>query len=164
MTGPLSMGVVGVVEPHGHDHVRHLASMSGVRLAGVYDIDLARAAEIAAAFECRVFASLPELLDRVHAVSVAVPTPNHLEVGLECLAHGVAVLMEKPFATSLEEADDLLAAAQRNGVLLAVGHVERFNRAVRAARAVLDKPVFLEGTRLAPFPALRDRMSPSCST
>jgi predicted dehydrogenase len=70
---------------------------------------------------------------------------------LQCLQRGVAVLMEKPLAATLAEADDLVAAASRHGVVLAVGHVERFNRAMRATRAVLDRPAFIEGMRLAPF-------------
>jgi predicted dehydrogenase len=117
----------------------------------VYDVDLARAAEVAATFGCRAFSSCEELLGSVTAVAVAVPTPYHHAVGLECLDRGVAVLMEKPFAATLAEADELAAAAERNGVILAVGHVERFNRAMRAARAVLDRPAFIEGVRLAPF-------------
>ena len=125
--------------------------MHGVKLVGVFDTDVARAADAAAAFGCRAFTSCDELLRNVEAVTVAVPTPSHHDVGLDCLDHGVAVLMEKPLAVSLAEADGLLAAAARNGVVLAVGHVERFNRAVRAAGNVLDRPAFIEGIRLAPF-------------
>jgi predicted dehydrogenase len=80
-----------------------------------------------------------------------VPTPLHHAVGIACLEHGVAVLMEKPFAATLEEADDMIAGATRHDVVLAVGHVERFNRAMRAAQSVLDRPAFSEGVRLAPF-------------
>jgi predicted dehydrogenase len=125
--------------------------MHGVRLVGVFDIDMARAAETAAAFGCRAFTSCAELLRNVEAVTIAVTTPSHHEVGIECLGRGVAVLMEKPLAVTLAEADELLAAAARSSVVLAVGHVERFNRAVRAAGSVLDRPVFIEGVRLAPF-------------
>ncbi|MGH7592344.1 MAG: Gfo/Idh/MocA family oxidoreductase, partial [Gemmatimonadales bacterium] len=135
----------------GRHHARHFAAMPGVRLVGVFDTDVARAAEVAAAFGCTAFASCTELLRNVAAVTVAVPTPSHHEVGLDCLSRGVAVLMEKPLAVTLAEADALLAAAARSGVVLAVGHVERFNRAVRAASSVLDRPVFIEGIRLAPF-------------
>lgn len=150
MTQPVPVGVVGV-GALGRHHVRHLAAMPGVQLVGVYDSDLPRAAEAAATFGCQAFASCAELLGNVAAVTVAVPTPQHHAVGLECLNRGVAVLMEKPFAVTLAEADDLIAAAERNSVLLAVGHVERFNRAMRAAHGVLDRPAFIEGLRLAPF-------------
>ena len=125
--------------------------MHGVRLVGVFDADMDRAREAAGAFECRAFDTCAELLAHVAAVTVAVPTPLHHAVGLECLNHGVAVLMEKPLAVTLAEADDLIAAAERNGVVLAVGHIERFNRAMRAARNVLDSPAYIESVRLAPF-------------
>jgi predicted dehydrogenase len=144
------VGVVGV-GALGRHHARHLAGMHGAELVGVYDANIGRAAEIAAACNCRAFASLPDLLSVVKAVSVAVPTSFHREVGLECLGRGVAVLMEKPLATTLAEADEMLAEAERQDVIFAVGHVERFNTAVRAAQTVLDRPLFLEGIRLAPF-------------
>ena len=150
MIDPVPVGVVGV-GALGRHHARHLAAMHGVTLVGVYDSNRARVLEVASAFGCLAFASCAELLDHVAAVIVAVPTPLHHAVGLECLNHGVAVLMEKPLAVTLAEADDLIAAAERNGVVLAVGHVERFNRAMRAARDVLDGPAFIESVRLAPF-------------
>jgi predicted dehydrogenase len=150
MSKGLPVGVVGV-GALGRHHARHLAGMHGTDLVGVYDTNLGRAAEVAAACGCRAFTSLPDLLTGVQAVSVAVPTSVHRDVGLECLGRGVAVLMEKPLATSLIEADELIAEADRHGVPFAVGHVERFNTAVRAAQTVLDRPLFLEGIRLAPF-------------
>ncbi len=150
MNPQVPVGVVGV-GALGRHHARHLAAMHGVRLVGVFDADAARAAEVAAEFGCRAFTSCTELLAQVKAVTVAVPTPLHHAVGLECLNHGVSVLMEKPLAVTLEEADDLIAAATRNGVVLAVGHIERFNRAMRAARGVLDSPAYIESVRLAPF-------------
>jgi predicted dehydrogenase len=125
--------------------------MPGVELVGVFDTDMAHAAEAAATHGCRAFATSEELLRNVDAVTVAVPTPSHHDVGLACLQRGIAVLMEKPLAVTLGEADELVAAAEAAGVVLAVGHVERFNRAVRAARSVLDRPAFVEGIRLAPF-------------
>ena len=150
MNQRLPVGVVGV-GALGRHHARHLASMHGAELVGVFDSNVARAADVAAACDCRAFTSLADLLSAVRAVSIAVPTPYHHQVGLECLGRGVAVLMEKPLATSLVEADELIAEANRQGVLFAVGHVERFNAAVRAAQTVLDRPLFLEGIRLAPF-------------
>lgn len=150
MTAPLPVGVVGV-GALGRHHARHLAAMHGVRLVGVYDSDAARCAEAATAFNCRAFTSCAALLAEVDAVTVAVPTVLHHAVGIECLEQGVAVLMEKPLAATLEEADDMVAAAERQGVVLAVGHIERFNRAMRAAQSVLDRPAFIEGVRLAPF-------------
>lgn len=150
MTEPLAVGVVGV-GALGRHHARHYAAMHGARLVGVYDADPARARLVADEVGCRAFEALPDLLAQVRAVSVAVPTSFHRDVGLECLGRGVAVLMEKPLAVTLAEADELLAEAARTGVVFAVGHIERFNRAIRAAQNYLERPFFLEGVRLAPF-------------
>lgn len=152
MTDALPVGVVGVGALGWH-HARHLAAMPGARLVGVYDIIPSRCRSVAEALGVRAFESLPTLLDASRAVSIAVPTPQHHAVGLEALGRGVAVLMEKPLATTLEEADDLLAEAARQSVHFAVGHVERFNRAVRAAQPYLNGPIFLDGVRLAPYQA-----------
>ena len=150
MNAPLRIGVIGVGALGWH-HARHLAAMPSVNLIGVFDIDRPRATLAASTFGCAAFRTLDELLDRVDAVTVAVPTPEHHPVGLACLERGRPVLMEKPLAVTLAEADELSAAAERMGVLLAVGHIERFNRAVRAVRDVLNHPVFIEGIRLAPL-------------
>lgn len=150
MTRPLPVGVIGVGALGWH-HARHLATMPGAELVGVYDIRLDRAHEVAKAVGTAACATREELLERARAVTIAVPTPVHAEVGLAALEAGVAVLMEKPLATSLAEADALLAMAEARGVLLQVGHIERFNRALRAAAPFLDQPHFIEGERLAPF-------------
>lgn len=146
----LPVGVVGV-GALGRHHARHFASMHGAELVGVYDADVARAAAVAAEVGCRVFDSIEGLLGAARAVSIAVPTSFHRDVGLECLGRGVSVLMEKPITVTLAEADELLAEAERHSVVFAVGHIERFNRAVRAAQTLLERPIFLEGIRLAPF-------------
>jgi predicted dehydrogenase len=150
VTAPLPVGVVGV-GALGRHHARHYSKMHGATLVGVYDADPARAAQVAAEVGCRAFPVLEELLGAVEAVSVAVPTSHHHRVGLECLGRGVAVLMEKPIAVTLAETDEMIEEATRQRVVFAVGHVERFNRAVRAAQTVLERPLFIEGIRLAPF-------------
>ncbi|HQW67769.1 MAG TPA: Gfo/Idh/MocA family oxidoreductase, partial [Gemmatimonadales bacterium] len=150
MSTPLPVGVVGV-GALGRHHARHYATMHGASLVGVYDANPAQAAKVAEEVGTRAFADLDDLLQAVRAVSVAVPTSFHRDVGLQCLGRGVAVLMEKPLAVTLAEADEMLAEAARQGVVFAVGHVERFNRAVRAAQTVLEAPLFIEGVRLAPF-------------
>ena len=109
-------------------------------LVGVYDVDAARAREVAAEFGTRAFGDLDDLLGQVEAVTVAVPTPAHAEVGLRALRRGIPVLMEKPLAVTLAEADALIAAAARKGVQLQVGHIERYNRALRAAEPYLAAP------------------------
>jgi predicted dehydrogenase len=150
MSAPLPVGVVGVGALGSH-HARHLASLSEVRLVGVYDEVPARATQIAAQVGTQAFRDLDRLLAQVQAVTVAVPTPAHADVGVRALEHGVAVLMEKPLAATLDEADRLIAAAERKGLPLQVGHIERFNRALRAAEPYLDEPRFMESLRLAPF-------------
>lgn len=150
MTAPLAVGVVGV-GALGRHHARHLASFHGVRLAGVCDTDAVRARAVADEFGTTAFTDLDELLARVDAVTVAVPTPFHADVGLRALAAGKPVLMEKPLARTLEEADQLVASAANRGVQLQVGHIERFNRAIRSAREHFEDLRYFEGSRLAPF-------------
>ncbi len=150
MRPPLPVGVIGVGVLGWH-HARHLAALPEVELVGVYDIRPERCEEVARALGTRACRSRGELLARARAVTVAVPPAAHAAVGLAALAAGRPVLMEKPLATSLEDADRLVAEAARMSVQLQVGHVERFNRAVRAAEGLLRHPLFIEGERLAPF-------------
>ena len=150
MSARLPVGVIGVGALGSH-HARHLAALPGVELVGVYDIVPSRATEVAAKANTTPFRELDRLLARVKAVTVAVPTPVHADVGVRALEAGVAVLMEKPLASSLDDADRLVEAAQRHKVILQVGHVERFNRAIRAAMPYLDEPRYMESMRLAPF-------------
>jgi predicted dehydrogenase len=147
---PLPVGVVGVGSL-GFHHARLYAAIPEARLVGVFDTRPARAAEVAARFGTVAYPSLDALLADVEAVSVVVPTSVHHEVGLAALGRGRHVLMEKPLAARVDQAGALVEAAQRAGVLLQTGHVERFNRAVRAAAPYLDGPRFIESDRVAPF-------------
>ena len=146
----LPVGVIGV-GALGQHHARHLACLDDVRLVGVYDVDPARSAQIAAEQGTIAFDDVDDLLAEVEAVTVAVPTPAHAEVGMRALGQGVPVLMEKPLAATLEEADSLITAAKRQRVQLQVGHIERYNRALRAAESYLDGPRYIESLRLASF-------------
>ena len=150
MSARLPIGVVGV-GALGRHHARHLAMLEEAELVGVYDTDAARAAEVAAELGVTAFGGFDALLARVQAVTIAVPTPAHAAVGLRALERGVPVLMEKPLAATVAEADALIAAAARGGVQLQVGHIERYNRALRAAEPYLDGPRYIESQRLAPF-------------
>jgi predicted dehydrogenase len=150
VTARLPVGVVGV-GALGQHHARHLAGLDHVRLVGVYDSDAGRGRKIASGLGITSFRDLDALLHEVEAVTVAVPTPAHAEVGLQALERGVPVLMEKPLASTLAEADDLIATAKRQQVQLQVGHIERYNRALRAAETYLDGPRYIESLRLAPF-------------
>ena len=149
----MSMRVAVVGVGHlGKHHARILASLPEVDLVAVADTNRARADEIAAAHNTRAVYSAHELIGQVDAVSIAVPTEQHLAIALPFLNAGIAVLVEKPMARSLDEADLMIAAAAVAGVALAVGHTERFNPAVEAARHMLRDPRFIEVHRLGTFP------------
>jgi predicted dehydrogenase len=148
--GAPRVGVIGAGGLGVH-HVRILRDLCGERFAGFVDENPARAAEVAAQYGVQAYASLEALLADVDAVSVVVPTTAHHAVASKALARGKHVFVEKPFTVTLEEADDLLMQSRAAGVVLQVGHVERFNRAVRAAMPYVDGPRFIESDRLAPF-------------
>ncbi len=145
------MAVVGVGH-HGRNHARILASLPGADLVAVVDTNAKRAAEIAASAGTRPLSDFHDLVGRVDAVTIAVPTEQHADVALPFIESGAAVLIEKPMARTLDEADALIAAASAAGVPLAVGHTERFNPAVAAARPMLTDPRFIEVHRLGTFP------------
>ena len=147
---PVKVGVIGVGHL-GQHHARLFASMDGVQLIGVCDTNHPRAEEIASKFGTQVV-DAADLLSRVNAVTVAVPTIAHLEVAMPFLEAGVATLIEKPIAPSVEDADRLVAAAERGGALLATGHTERFNPAVAKALPLIADPRFIEIHRLGTFP------------
>ncbi len=146
----IAVGVAGVGNL-GFHHARLLKEMSDVRLLGVHDIDAKRADQVASELETRAYAELEHLLVDVDAVIVAVPTSSHLDVGRYALEHDCDVLIEKPIATSTAEADELIRLGAEKDRVIQVGHIERFNGAVRAWEAHLDNPVFIESHRLAPF-------------
>ena len=125
--------------------------MPDVRFAGVYEAREERAQAVSSELGVRAYAALDQLLDEVDALTVVVPTPAHYAVAKEALARGKHVLIEKPIASTLAEADELLALAHANGAIVQTGHVERFNRAIRAALPHVDAPRFLESDRLATF-------------
>ncbi len=149
--GELRMAVVGVGHL-GRHHARLLAAMDGVKLVGVVDTSESRAAEIAVSAGCAAYTAWQAVAADVDAVTIAVPTDAHAEVALGFIAQGVHVLVEKPLARSVSEADALISAASARGVRLAVGHTERFNPAVTAARGLLSRPRFIEAHRLGTFP------------
>lgn len=125
--------------------------MPGVRFVGFYDTRPERAADVAQELGVTAFDSYDALLDATDALTVVVPTPAHFEVAKAALARGRHLLIEKPLATTVEEADALVRLAGEAGVLVQTGHVERFNRAIRAALPYVEQPRFIESDRLAPF-------------
>lgn len=150
--GRVRVAVIGVGY-YGRNHVRVYRGLPQAELVGVVDTNGDRAAAVAAEFGTRVIGSLDELAGRVDAVSLAIPTVDHARVGVGILERGIDLLVEKPIASSLAEADRLIAAAERNARVLQVGHLERFNPAVLAVRSVLTTPLFFEVHRLGVFTA-----------
>jgi len=148
---PLRIAVIGVGHL-GRHHARILSALPDVELAAVVDTNRGRAEEIAGAFGTRPLYDARDLHGVVDAVTIAVPTEVHRDVALPFLSAGIPVLVEKPMARSVDEADELIAAADRSNVPLAVGHTERFNPAVAAARPLLVNPRFIEVHRLGTFP------------
>ncbi len=148
---PLRVAVIGVGHL-GRHHARIFATLDGARLAAVCDINRERAETVAVPLGARPVYDARELIGEVDAVSVAVPTESHAGVAVPFLERGVPVLIEKPLARSLEEADRLIDAADASGAVLAVGHTERFNPAVAVARAHVRAPRFIEVHRLGTFP------------
>ena len=131
--------------------MRILRDLAGDRFGGFVDENPARAREVSESLGVQAHAHLEDLLAVVDAVSIVVPTPSHHAIAAVALRQGKHVFVEKPFTVTLEEADELIALADAAGVVLQVGHVERFNRAVRAAMPYVDSPRFIESDRLAPF-------------
>jgi predicted dehydrogenase len=144
------VAVVGCGE-FGRNHARVYREIESVELAGVFDQDAERCGKIAQEFQARAFSSLGELRGAVDATSVAVPTVAHREVGCTLMEMGIDVLVEKPMARTVAEADELIAAAKRHERILQIGHVERFNPAVRAVEPVVNRPLFFEVHRLGVF-------------
>ena len=136
----------------GRHHARILSALPDVELVAVVDIKEARAREIGGLVNAPFATSAAEMLGRVDAVTVAVPTDSHLAVALPFLQRGTAVLVEKPLARNAPEAQQMIDAAAASGAVLGVGHTERYNPAVAAVRPLLDHPRFIEIHRLGTFP------------
>lgn len=148
----LKIGVVGVGHM-GLNHIRNISDEKRFDLVGIFDADNNRAKEVAATYDTSVFSSLEMLLDKTDAVVVAVPSSLHREVGLVVAKHGVHALIEKPLATSVEDAKVLTEAFENAGLKLQVGHIERFNAVVQEAKKILDsqKIFFIEAHRYSAF-------------
>ena len=148
---PIRVAVVGAGE-FGRNHVRVWRELPGAELVGVVDANAARAEKIAAEFGTRAIRDIQSLAaEGVQAVSLAVPTKEHSRIGCQLLDGGLDVLVEKPMAASLSEADALIASATRNRRVLQVGHLERFNPAITAVQKIVSRPMFFEVHRLGIF-------------
>jgi predicted dehydrogenase len=146
-----AIGVGSLGRHHGRNYAE-LASNGRVEMIGVCDANSDTAAEIAAANGCASFMDWRDLLGKVDVVSIATPTETHCEIACAFLDAGVHVLVEKPIALTLDEADRMIAAAERSGSKLMVGQLERFNPAMVALRTHITKPLYFEIHRVSPFP------------
>lgn len=150
----LRTAVIGVGSL-GRHHARNYAELAREgkgEFVGVCDVNGDNAREIAGLNNCDYFTDWRELLDKVDAVSVVTPTETHSLIACALLEKGIHVLVEKPFAKSLEEADRMIASAQKTGAKLMVGHLERYNPAMVALRPHVDNPLYFEIHRVSPFP------------
>lgn len=155
----LKVGVTGVGSL-GQWHARVYSELPHADLVGVHDVDEARAREIANRYHTRAFTSLDELADAVDAMSVVVPSDRHREVACRLMAKGVHLLVEKPIAATTADAEAMVATARERGLILQVGHVERFNPVLHVLEEVLTEPRFIEAVRLAPYPPPREGLHP----
>jgi len=158
-TGKLRVGVIGVGSL-GQWHARIYSEMADLELAGVYDADPQRASEIATRYGTATFDSIEAVAAQVDAVSIVVPTHLHHEVFERVLPFKVHMLVEKPISSTFEEAETMVRKAEAANLLLQVGHVERFNPVMTFLEAHLTKARFIEATRLAPYPPLREGALP----
>ncbi|MGM7719600.1 Gfo/Idh/MocA family oxidoreductase [Metabacillus sp. Hm71] len=149
----MRIGVIGT-GVMGENHVRAYTSLSDhCHLVGIYDVDGLKANEIAKRYQIKSFESLEELLQNVDAVSIAVPTEYHYEIGLTCIAHKVHVLMEKPITRTIAQAKDLIKKAEKAGVKLQVGHIELFNPTIEVLKKILvdEEIIAVDVHRMGPF-------------
>lgn len=149
---PLKIGVIGVGNM-GQHHTRVLSLLKDVELVGVADVNVERGLDLAGKYRVRFFENYRELLPHVEAVCIAAPTKLHHKIGLECLHAGVHVLIEKPIAASIAEAESLVNAAAETNCILQVGHIERFNPAFLELSKVLktENLLALEAHRMSPY-------------
>jgi len=146
----LKVGVVGIGHL-GNYHLQKYQMIESCEIVGVADVVADRSLKAADEYHCEAFFDHRDLIDKVNAVSIAVPTKYHHAVARDFLAAGIDVLLEKPIAVTREEADDLIGAADDTGAIFQVGFIERFNPVIRALEKVIETPLFIESHRLHPF-------------
>lgn len=159
MSDKLKVAVFGVGSL-GQWHARIYSELENAELVGVHDINHERAREIAAKYGTRAFDSMKDLADHVDAASIVVPTDKHFDLFKMLVDHDVNLLVEKPIAVTTEEAEEMVSIASEKGLILQVGHVERFNPVMRFLEDRLTLPKFIEATRLAPYPPPREEGAP----
>lgn len=151
----IKVGVIGVGYL-GEHHARVYSQIKGVQLAGIVDTNKDRADEIARKVGAKPYYDYKDLIDSVDAVSIVVPTPLHYKIASDFLKNGVDILLEKPMTTTVSEAERLLKIAKAKKLILQIGHIERYNSAVKALESIIDRPMYIESRRFGPF---ADRVS-----
>ncbi len=146
----LRVGVVGVGSL-GQHHARNYANLKNVHLVAVSDVDKIQGEKIAKNFKAEFFQDYREMLEKIDAVSIVVPTPLHFEVSKFFLENKIHCLIEKPITSTLEQADELIEIAAKNDLILQVGHIERFNPAIIEIQKYIDNPKYIEVNRLGTF-------------
>ena len=144
------VGVIGVGYL-GQHHARIFSGIDGVELVGVADTETVQAGKIAEKYGCKPFDDYTDLVGACDALSIVTPTTTHHAIAMVCLNAGKDLFVEKPITESLEEAREIIEAAEKNGLILQVGHLERYNPAIVAATAMIKAPKFIEAERLSPF-------------
>lgn len=135
----------------GQHHARIYSELDGIELVGVVDVDSKRAEEIAGKYASRPFSDYRDIINKVDALSIVVPTTCHYDIALDCIRSGKDVIVEKPITTTVSEADELISEAERMNRILQVGHLERYNPGVMAVSEMIEKPLFFESLRVSPF-------------
>ncbi|MBN2018041.1 MAG: Gfo/Idh/MocA family oxidoreductase [Candidatus Cloacimonetes bacterium] len=143
-------GIIGVGHL-GQHHTRIYSELQDIESVGIFDTDIQRAKEIADKNGCKVYDSLDELLENADILSIASPTQSHYEYSSYCVENGKHILVEKPICSTLNDAKKLVELADKKGIKVQVGHIERFNPAIVALSSILLRPIFIEANRLAPF-------------
>lgn len=146
----ISVAVIGVGTMGSH-HARVFSEIKDVRLVGVVDINPQRAKEIAKRYNTKAYTDYHDIIDSVDAVSIAVPTTSHFEVAMDFIRHGKDLLIEKPITNTIAEARTLISETEQRGVIMQIGHIERFNAGVSVISRMVKNPRFIESHRLSPF-------------
>ena len=146
----LRVGVIGVGYL-GQHHARVFSGLEGVELVGIADIDSRITEETACKYGCGCFSGYADLIRECDAVSIVTPTSTHHCIAMDCLNAGKDLFIEKPITERMDEAREIIEAAEKNSLILQVGHLERYNPGILAAMEMIKAPKFIEAERLSPF-------------
>ncbi|MCX8023427.1 MAG: Gfo/Idh/MocA family oxidoreductase [Syntrophorhabdaceae bacterium] len=146
----LRVGLIGAGHM-GRIHLKKLSCMEGVEISGILDIDKATAEELSSAFNCPLCSELGEIINNSDGVIIATPTETHFEFARLCLENGINTFIEKPIASTVDEARELVKLSEQKGLILQIGHLERFNPAFRYVKPYIEEPVLIEARRTSNF-------------